>query len=174
MVRSGGELDQADAEWLAVYNAEHPERSARALVATERIEEREVRETEATSAGPSPTEALALQMASREEGRRLDALLRQATDSSSQAMRALVDACDLHRKMAASLLADNQALHATVIAMLETVREHGIARASAEAGAAATAAAAVEGAPEELLVQALLARFGAGAAAGGSTPNADK
>jgi hypothetical protein len=88
----------------------------------------DLEERQAAVGTGAAAEIAAAGAAAREEGRRIDYLTHTGID-------ALVKACDLHEKMARTLLERTTALEEVHLSMLDAVREQYLARTQAEVDA---------------------------------------
>ncbi len=154
-LKGGLILLPSEEDWLRDYEAQlrakgAPDFGASASEKVIHVEERHA----AVGTGEAASHAAAAGAMVREEGKRLDALIAQATASMSAGMTAMQRACELHQAMAENLLADRMADRAEMRTLMGSIREHYLARINAEGAAAAEAAkSANEGDPMTQILQ---------------------
>lgn len=154
-LKGGLILLPSEEDWLRDYEAQlrakgSPDFGASASEKVIHVEERHA----AVGTGEAASHAAAAGAMVREEGKRLDALIAQATASMSAGMTAMQRACELHQAMAENMLADRMADRAEMRTLMGSIREHYLARVSAEGAAAAEAAkSANEGDPMTQILQ---------------------
>lgn len=156
---AGGILMPSEEEWLRDYEARRRAKGAAAggpdfgVAASEEVTHTEKRQI-AMGTGDAAAHAVAAGAMVREEGKRLDTLIAQATAAMSAGMTAMQRACELHEAMAENILADRIADRAEMRTLMASIREHYLARISAEGAAAAEAAkSANEGDPMTQVLQ---------------------
>lgn len=127
-VRSGVTLSPEEIEWLGAYEAQQRATATSTAPfgasASERIIQ--IEERAASVGSGAAAEAAAMGALAKEEGRRVDNLVRAGIDSMHRA-------CQLYESMARTMLARMQALEDVHLGMLDAVREHYMARTEAEA-----------------------------------------
>lgn len=139
-VRAGHTLMPKDSKWLGDYEAAQEANGAGpdpafGASASERVIHVEERKA-AVGTGDAAAHAAAAGAMVREEGRRLDALVQVAINTVEAAGKIIERAGAMYAQMAAHMLARNQQLEDVHLSMLDTVREHYIARVEAEGTAA--------------------------------------
>lgn len=128
--RTGVTMMPSDVAWLTAYEEEQDRRRAGGGPAdfgasqSERIVHVEERKA-AVGLGEAAAAAAVSGAMVREEGRRIDTLLQTAVNALELAMK-------MYHQMAAQILERNQQLEEVHLSMLDSVREHFIARTTAE------------------------------------------
>lgn len=145
-LKRGQQLKPTDALWLSEYEDDHPPgpdgeprkgrprgrpkiQSFGASAAGKKVKLEIEEHAASVGTGNAAVEAAAAALAAKEEGRRLDSL----TVNAVGALRAAVDT---YKEICASMHERLQTLEQTHIAMLESVRDHFLARTDAEAALA--------------------------------------
>lgn len=119
-IKEGHAASQEDLVWLTEYEkakqSRHASRSKKVTFSSE--------ETESAATGDlSVAAALAAPQLAREEGRRIDSLIKEATNATSAANKTTIAACELVLKFAGLILDRNGKLEQNNIAMLDTFRK---------------------------------------------------
>lgn len=136
-MRGGGTLLPSEEDWLRAYEAAKraagaPDVGASASEKIVHVEERHA----AMGTGEAATHAAAAGAMIREEGKRLDVLIAQATAAMSAGMTSMQRACELHQAMAENMLADRMADREEMRTLMASIRTHYLARIDAEGAAA--------------------------------------
>ena len=117
-IKEGTSVPPEDLEWYAEYTKAKQTRAAsRSKRVTFTSEEQE------SAATGDAAAALAAPLLAREEGRRIDSLIREATNATSNANKMTLAACELVMKFAISAFARNGELEKNNVAMLDTFRK---------------------------------------------------
>lgn len=132
-MKRGQTLKPVDALWLAEYEdgktsakGKPRQQSFGASAAGKKVKLEIEEHAASVGTGNAAVEAAAAALAAKEEGRRLDSL----TVNAVGALRAAVET---YREICTSMKEQMQVLQGTHIAMLESVRDHFLARTDAEA-----------------------------------------
>jgi hypothetical protein len=135
-LRGGITLLPSEEDWLRAYEAAKrasgaPDVGASASEKIVHVEERHA----AMGTGEAASHAAAAGAMVREEGKRLDVLIAQATAAMSGGMTAMQRACELHQAMAENMLADRMADREEMRTLMASIRTHYLARIQAEGDA---------------------------------------
>lgn len=135
-LRAGIVLLPTEQDWLDEYEARQrarggPDVGASASERVIHVEERHA----AVGTGEAATAAAAASAIAKEEGRRLDALIQQATAALTSGMNAMGRASELYASMAENMLADRMQDREEMRTLMQSVRAHYLARIDAEAEA---------------------------------------
>lgn len=120
-IAEGGAVPPEDLTWLTEYEKGKQSRSAaRSKKVTYSSEE-----TESAASGDAAhlAAALAAPQLAREEGRRIDSLIREATNATTNANKMTLAACEVMMKFATAILDRNGKLEQNNVAMLDTFRK---------------------------------------------------
>lgn len=140
MVENGNPITSEDSEWFANYeeairrNAEAKVINADGSVGASR--NRKVSYTEEESAAIGMGEAATIAASSalaREEGKRLDNLMDRSITAMEKGNAFMEKACMMFSKMTEHCLAQSKTMMDTHVQILDSLREHHIARTAAEA-----------------------------------------
>src|SRR6266404_2553504 len=136
MVEAGASVSSEDAEWFASYDdAIRRNAQAKIDVSMGASRNRKVSYSEEESAAIGMGEAAAIAASSalaREEGKRLDNLMDRAISSMERGNNFMEKACMMFSKMTEHCLNQSKTMMDTHISILDSLREHHIARTAAE------------------------------------------
>ena len=136
MVENGASVSSEDAEWFASYDdAIRRNAQAKIDVSMGASKNRKVSYTEEESAAVGMGEAAAIAASSalaREEGKRLDNLMDRAISAMEKGNNFMGQACVMFSKMTQHCLDQSKAMMDTHVQILDSLREHHIARTQAE------------------------------------------
>lgn len=120
-IKEGGTPTAEDLEWYTDYNKAKQTRTAqRSKKVTFTSEEQE----SAAQGDPATMAAiLAAPQLAKEEGRRIDSLIREATNATTNANKMTIMACEMVMKFAVAILDRNGKLEQNNIGMLDTFRK---------------------------------------------------
>lgn len=135
-MRGGITLLPSEEDWLRAYEAAKraagaPDVGASASEKIVHVEERHA----AMGTGEAAAHAAAAGAMIREEGKRLDVLIAQATAAMSAGMTSMQRACELHQAMAENMLADRMQDREEMRTLMGSIRTHYLARIDAEGAA---------------------------------------